>query len=36
MGDMPPGKKSVKQPTEAQRKQLIAWINESVVHADWE
>jgi hypothetical protein len=34
-GDMPPKKKSVAQPTDAERKQLIAWINESVVHADW-
>lgn len=34
-GDMPPKKKSVPQPADAERKQLIAWINDSVVHADW-
>jgi hypothetical protein len=34
-GDMPPNKKAVTQPTADERKQLIAWINESVVHADW-
>jgi hypothetical protein len=33
-GEMPP-KKSVTQPTADERRQLIAWINESVVHADW-
>jgi len=34
-GEMPPKKKSVPQPTEAEQKQLITWINESVVHTDW-
>ena len=34
-GEMPPKKKSVSQPTDAEREQLIGWINESVVHTDW-
>ena len=34
-GDMPPKKKSSAQPSEAERQQLITWINESVVHTDW-
>jgi len=33
--EMPPQKKSVPQPTDAERNQLMAWINESVVHTDW-
>jgi hypothetical protein len=34
-GNMPPQENDVAQPTEAEHKQLIAWVNDSVVHIDW-
>ena len=34
-GDMPPKEEGVAIPTEAERKQLITWISDAVVHADW-
>jgi hypothetical protein len=34
-GEMPPQENEVAQPTEAQRQQLVAWINDSIVHTDW-
>jgi hypothetical protein len=33
-GEMPPKKKSLTPPTDAERELLMAWINESVVHTD--
>lgn len=34
-GDMPPEEEGVALPTQTERGQLVAWINESVVHTDW-
>jgi len=34
-GEMPPKRKTVPQPTAAERAQLTSWVQESVVHADW-